>query len=175
MPERIKEMFRGIRRCYSGSQTCDRPWVNNLPVWIDGSPNCGLKRTYKLDDKIYYLCSWNFYFTPDISNPDDVKYYAEIIKEEVAAAKARKKTNTAHYDEHGKEIVWGVDEKNEKKEPLTEDTVIGSRKISAVEFRKFFKKELGEDYEKYPVVRGVIKLSARYKGKSLREIVEEYR
>jgi hypothetical protein len=37
-----------------------------------------------------------------------------------------------------------------KKEPLTSDTVIGSRKITAVEFRKFFKQELGDDYEKYP-------------------------
>ena len=34
-----------------------------------------------------------------------------------------------------------------KNESLTEDTVIGSRKISATEFRKFFKKTLGEDYE----------------------------
>ncbi|MDR1699753.1 MAG: hypothetical protein LBR68_00995, partial [Lachnoclostridium sp.] len=61
------------------------------------------------------------------------------------------------------------------KEPLTEDTVIGSRKIPAVEFRRFFKKELGEDYEKYPVIRGVIKLSAKYKGKCLGEIVGECR
>jgi hypothetical protein len=60
-----------------------------------------------------------------------------------------------------------------KNEPLTEDTVISSRKISAVEFRKFFKKTLGEDYEKYPVVHNVIKVSLNHKGKTLKEIIEE--
>ena len=60
-----------------------------------------------------------------------------------------------------------------KKEPLTEDTVIGSRKIAAVEFRKFFKKTLGDDYEKYPVVHNVIKVSLNHKGKTLQEIIEE--
>ena len=57
-----------------------------------------------------------------------------------------------------------------KKEPLTEDTIIGSRKISAVEFRKFFKKTLGEDYEKYPVVGNVIKVSLNHKGKPLKRL-----
>ena len=61
----------------------------------------------------------------------------------------------------------------EKKEPITEDTVIGSRKIAAAEFRKFFKKTLGEDYEKYPVAWDVIKVSMNHKGKTLREIIEE--
>ena len=97
MPEHIKEVFRAIRRC-GENEHCDRPWIDGKPVWIDGSPNCGLKRTYTLDGEHYYLCSWNFYFIPDISNPDDVEYYAEIIKAEVAAAKARKKHNTTHYD-----------------------------------------------------------------------------
>jgi len=97
MPERIKNMFRSIRRCHSESKTCDRPWVDGLPVWIDGSANCGLKRTYTLDGEHYYLCSWSYYFNPDISSPDDVQYYVKIIKAEVAAAKARKKHNTAHY------------------------------------------------------------------------------
>ena len=60
-----------------------------------------------------------------------------------------------------------------KNEPLTENTVIGSRKISATEFRKFFKKTLCEDYEKYPVVHNVIKVSLNHKGKTLREIIEE--
>ena len=60
-----------------------------------------------------------------------------------------------------------------KKEPLTENTVIGSRKISAVEFRKFFKEKLGEDYEKHPVVHNVIKVSLNHKGKTLKEIIEE--
>lgn len=46
----------------------------------------------------YYLCSYKFYFNPDISNPDNVEYYAEIIKAEVAASKARKKHNTAYYE-----------------------------------------------------------------------------
>ena len=66
-----------------------------------------------------------------------------------------------------------IDNSTTKKEPLTEDIVIGSRKISAVEFRKFFKKTLGEDYEKHPVVRNVIKLSASYKGKTLKAILDE--
>ena len=61
---------------------------------------------------------------------------------------------------------------NEQKEPLTEDTIIGSRKISAVEFRKFFKKALGNDYDKYPIVDGVIKMSSNYKGRTLIEIIE---
>jgi len=60
-----------------------------------------------------------------------------------------------------------------KKESLTEDTIIGSRKISADEFRRFFKKTLGEDYEKFAVVRNVIKVSLNHKGKTLKEIIEE--
>jgi hypothetical protein len=62
---------------------------------------------------------------------------------------------------------------NEKKQPITEDTVIGSRKITAAEFRKFFKKTLGADYEKYPVVWNVIKVSANHKGKTLKMIIDE--
>jgi hypothetical protein len=168
MPEYIKKMFCSIKRCCKECETCDRPWIDDRPVWIDGSPNCGLKRTYTLDGEHYYLCSWAYYFNLDISNTNDVEYYAKIIKAEVAAAKARKKHNTAHYggQEEAREV-------KEKKEPLTEDTVIGSRKIPAVEFRKFFKKTLGEDYEKHPVVRNVIKLSANHKGKSLKTILDE--
>lgn len=98
MPEHIKAMFRSIRRCHSGQESCDRPWVDGRPVWIDGSTNCGLKRTYTLDGEHYYLCSYKYYFNPDISNPGDVGYYAEIIKAEVSAAKARQKHNTAHYE-----------------------------------------------------------------------------
>ena len=63
--------------------------------------------------------------------------------------------------------------KNNEKKMLTEDTVIGSRKISAAEFRKFFEKTLGEDYEKYAVARNVIKVSLSHKGKTLKQIVEE--
>ncbi len=109
MPEHIKKMFRTIRRCHSESETCDRPWVDGLPVWIDGSANCGLKRTYTIDGEHYYLCSWNYYFNPDVSNPDDVQYYVEIIKAEIAAAKARKKHNTAHYNEQGQEISYRLE------------------------------------------------------------------
>ena len=97
MPEHIKELFRSIRRCHSGSETCDRPWIDGKPIWIDGSTNCGIRRTYMLDGEYYYLCSYMYYFTPDISNPDDVEYYAEIILAEVAAAKARKKHNVSWY------------------------------------------------------------------------------
>ena len=64
-------------------------------------------------------------------------------------------------------------EQKNTKEQLTEDTVIGSRKISAAEFRKFFKKMLGDDYEKIPIVRGVIKTSMNHKGKTLKEIIAE--
>ena len=98
MPEHIKELFRAIRHCSSESETCDRPWVDGKPVWIDGSPNCGVKRTYTLDGVHYYLCSCGYYFHPDIANQDDVAHYAQIIRAEVAAAKARKKHNTTHYD-----------------------------------------------------------------------------
>ena len=98
MPEHIKKLFRSIRRCYSEQEFCDRPWIDGRPVWIDGSPNCGLKRAYTLDGEHYYLCSYQYYFKPDISNPDDVEYYAKIIKAEVSAAKARRKHNTAHYE-----------------------------------------------------------------------------
>lgn len=58
-------------------------------------------------------------------------------------------------------------------EPLTEDTVIGSKKITAAEFRKFFKKTLGEDYEQNPVVCSFIKIPLSHKGKTLKEIIEE--
>ena len=61
----------------------------------------------------------------------------------------------------------------EKKEPLTENTVIGSRKILAAEFRRFFKKTLGEDYEIYPIVMDVIKMSSNYRGATLKDIIEE--
>lgn len=59
------------------------------------------------------------------------------------------------------------------KAPLTEDTVIGSRKITAAELRKFFNKTLGDDFEKNPIVRNVIKVSLNYRGKTLKEIIEE--
>jgi len=59
-----------------------------------------------------------------------------------------------------------------KKEPLTNDTVIGSRKIAAAEFRKFFKHVLGDDYEKYPLAWDVIKMSSFHNGKSLKEIID---
>lgn len=98
MPEHIKELFRSIRRCSSGAEYCDRPWVDGRPVWIDGSPHCGIRRTYTLEGQHYYLCSWNYYFHPDISDPSDVENYAKIILAEVAAAKARKKHNISWYE-----------------------------------------------------------------------------
>jgi len=98
MPEHIKAMFHSIRHCSSECETCDRPWVDGKPIWIDGSPNCGIKRTYTLDGVHYYLCSYGYYFHPNIANPDDVEHYAAIIKAEVAAAKTRKKHHTTHYD-----------------------------------------------------------------------------
>jgi len=60
-----------------------------------------------------------------------------------------------------------------KKEPLTENTVIGSRKITAAEFRIFFEKTLGKDYEKYSVIHSFIKVPLNHKGKYLKEIIEE--
>jgi len=62
---------------------------------------------------------------------------------------------------------------NIKNDPLTLNTVIGSRKITAAEFRKFFKQELGDDYEKYPLAYNVIKISSHHTGKSLKEIIAE--
>ena len=59
-----------------------------------------------------------------------------------------------------------------RKEPLTHDTIIGSKKITAAEFRKFFKRELGDDYEKYPLAWSVIKTSSLHRDKSLREIID---
>jgi len=160
MPERIKEMFRSILHCPSAR--CDRSWQND-------TPRCGTRRTYALDGKPYYLCSYKYYFTPDISNPDDAKYYAEIIRAEIQMVKARKKHNTLY---EGQEEIR---ENAEDKEPLTEDTVIGSRKITAVQLRRFFKKALGDDYDKHPVIHGVIKLSANYRGKTLGEIIASAR
>ena len=61
----------------------------------------------------------------------------------------------------------------EKKDPLTEETIIGSRKISAAEFQKFFKETLGEDYEKHAVAMDVLKGMFPYKGRTLKEIIEE--
>ena len=49
----------------------------------------------------------------------------------------------------------------EKKEALTEETIIGSKNITATEFRKFFTETLGDDYEKHTFVMDVIK--NRYK------------
>jgi len=63
----------------------------------------------------------------------------------------------------------------QNKEPLTENTIIGSRKIAAAEFRKFFKRVLGDDYEKYPLAWSVIKSSSSHSGKSLKEIIDECR
>jgi len=62
---------------------------------------------------------------------------------------------------------------NNKKEPITEETVIGSQKITAAEFRRFFKKTLGEDYEKNAVFKKFIKIPLSHKGKTLREIIAE--
>ena len=42
------------------------------------------------------LCSYDYYFIPDTSNPDDAECFVKIIKAEVAAAKARIKYNTAY-------------------------------------------------------------------------------
>lgn len=96
MPEHIKAMLRSIRHCCENQEYCDRPWVDGVPVWIDGTPNCGLRRTYTLGGERHRLCSYKYYFMPDVSNPNDVEYYAAIIKAEVAAAKSRKKHNTSY-------------------------------------------------------------------------------
>ena len=64
-------------------------------------------------------------------------------------------------------------DKKPTKEPLTENTVIGSRKITAAEFRKFFQKTLGDDYEKNPVAWHFIKMPLNHKGKTLKEVIEE--
>jgi len=56
---------------------------------------------------------------------------------------------------------------------ITEDTIIGSRKISLAQFDKFFKAALGEDYEKYPLAWDASRMPSRHRGKSLKEIVTE--
>jgi hypothetical protein len=83
MPEHIKEVFRLIKHC--GYKTCEQ------------GLKCGMRRTWTLDGNHYYLCSYKFYFNPDIPNPDDAEYYAKIIKAEATAAKARKKHLTTIY------------------------------------------------------------------------------
>jgi len=45
-----------------------------------------------------------------------------------------------------------MDKKAEKNEPLTQDTIIGSRKITKAELLKFFKATLGEDYKNHATV-----------------------
>lgn len=85
MPEHIKELFRSVRHCRRNA--CDQ-----------GGQKCGMRRSYTLDEEHYYLCSYKYYFYPDISKPEDAEYYAEIIKAEVNAAKERKKYNTAIYE-----------------------------------------------------------------------------
>ena len=66
-----------------------------------------------------------------------------------------------------------MDKDKTKNEPLTADTIIGSRKIYANEFRKFFKKTLGDDYEKYPLAMDIIKMSSNHEGKTLKDIIDE--
>jgi len=59
------------------------------------------------------------------------------------------------------------------KESLTEEYIIGSTKNTSAEFRKFFKETLGEDYEKYAVAADVLKNVFSYKGRTLKEIIDE--
>ena len=61
----------------------------------------------------------------------------------------------------------------DKEEPLTEETIIGSRKCAAAEFRKFFRETLGEEYEKHAVVMDVLNKSFYFKGRTLQEILDE--
>lgn len=82
MPEHMKNLFRTIKNCK----------LDECKIF---DQKCGMRRVWRLDGKYYHLCSYKYYFTPDISNPDDVKYYEIIIREEIKAAKARKKHNTA--------------------------------------------------------------------------------
>jgi len=91
MPEHIKNVLRSIKHCRI--ETCGG-YEGDSQTTL----KCGGRRGWMLDGKPYYLCSYDYYFNPDISNPDDVEHYAKIIKAEVAAAKARKKHNTALYE-----------------------------------------------------------------------------
>ena len=59
------------------------------------------------------------------------------------------------------------------KEPLTKDTIIGSRKTTAAEFRNFFKQAIGDDYENNPIIHKFIKLPLNHKGKTLGEVIAE--
>ena len=60
-----------------------------------------------------------------------------------------------------------------KREPITTSTVIGSQKISANEYRKFFKETLGDDYGKNKYIKGFINAPLNHKWKTLKEILEE--
>jgi len=60
-----------------------------------------------------------------------------------------------------------------KKEPFTDDYIIGSDKNTSAELRKYFKEALGEDCEKYAVIADVLKNVFYYKGRSLKEITDE--
>jgi len=62
-----------------------------------------------------------------------------------------------------------------QKEPLTEDIIIGSKKISAAELRKFFKKELGPYvYNEKIGELNFTHLMGNRKGKTLKSILDEY-
>lgn len=62
---------------------------------------------------------------------------------------------------------------------LTESAIIGSRigpelrQVTKDDLRKYFEETLGADYAKYAVVADVLKNSFYYKGRTLKEIVEE--
>jgi len=84
MPEHIKAVFREIKHCRY--KMCEQ------------GINCGMRRTWTLDGKHYYLCSFKFYFCPNISNPNDAEHYAKIIRAEAIAAIGRKKHITEIYE-----------------------------------------------------------------------------
>ena len=72
-----------------------------------------------------------------------------------------------------------MDKGKAKKEPLTEHTLIGSRKITKTELLKFFNEKLGEDYEKNAVAMDILKrmfpleYGSPLRGRALKEVIEE--
>ena len=64
-------------------------------------------------------------------------------------------------------------EGRKKKEPLTEDTVVVFGQISSAEYKKYFIKVLGDDYEKHADAVNYNVLWNKHIGKTLKEVVDE--
>ena len=64
-------------------------------------------------------------------------------------------------------------ENNHKKEQITEDTVIVFGKFPSSEYKKFFKKALGDNYEKYAAAVDYTSLYKKHIGKTIKEVIND--